>query len=90
MYAIVTADRLELPLMVTDSKKELASWLGISKHGVDTALRRGKNPKYQPRHYRLIRINDVDDDCKTTLKNAIEQAERVFDGTDERFERRHR
>ena len=40
VYVVSTADELELPLLVTDSAKETAEFLGISQNGLHAHFNR--------------------------------------------------
>ena len=55
-YIVITDKRKELPWAVLDSTKEAAKWLGITRDGVNKAIRRGNILWEQ---YRVFRVEDI-------------------------------
>lgn len=66
VYMAVTADRLELPLCVSDNCDEIALFIGRPRSHVHTLLSRGTVTK---RGLKLLRV-DIDDDTPTERCNG--------------------
>lgn len=53
---IVITDKKELPWAVLDSTKEAAKWLGLSRDGVNKAIRRGSIIWESYKVFRVVEI----------------------------------
>lgn len=66
LYAVCTTDRLETMLFVSTKKSEIASFMGLSMSGVESAIRRFRqNPDRMPvgTTKRLVIIPEEDIDA---------------------------
>lgn len=64
VYMAVTGDELELPLFLSESKDEMANWLGVKPRSVSAMAspsrqKRRKNVKNIP--FRLVRVELEDE-----------------------------
>lgn len=61
LYMAVTSDRYELPRYITDSRKEMAEYLGVSPKSVTKSIQHGFVRRNEPlKGCRIIRV-EVED-----------------------------
>lgn len=64
IYMAVTGDELELPLFLSESREEIANWMGIKPRSVSAMVtpsrqKRRKNVKNAP--FRLVKVELEDE-----------------------------
>lgn len=58
LYLYVTHDEYELPLVVTDSMRELADWLGVKKTTVESSLSKVRHGVVKDSRYKEVWVED--------------------------------
>ena len=67
IYMAVTADVYELPVAIFRSRKEVATWLGVSAKYVSSII--AKNAEVKKKHVRIVKVKVLEKDDEKMQKS---------------------
>ena len=62
VYVLVSRDRYELPLLVTDTQEEMARILGVRANSIATTIYKQRVGLIKKSRYLCVEIDETDDD----------------------------